>query len=471
MNRVIIVDDDPLVCQGLSVIIPWKEYGFEISHTFKDGFSALDYLKENPVELVITDIKMPGMNGVELIEKIRRESIPSQILILSGYDDYEYLKKAITLNVVSYLMKPVNVQELKANIETVNTRIKNDISNQIFIEGMEALKNTLFQRILGHQITENELRNKLDFLQIQNLMNWESYFIGLLASDEIIKNRIEKIEQNPLLYHFFDIEQKLVLVAETKESLVNLIPENRANNELLFIGEPVKQIFSLVESYQSAWEALIKEKKPDIDKEIEDYIMQMDIAGLREYLCALISKEKNLQYSKESIFSAILIIQNEMHKSQAGDLFSLEDLGISYHFFSIATSQTLLLDKVNSLCDQIELLWISNNKLTGNNIIDSIIRYVHLHLDEGISLSIISDSMNMNPSYLGTLFFQTTGSKFTSYVKEMRIEKACKLLTDTTYKISEIAPLCGFNDIHYFLKVFSSLKSCSPKEYQNLNKT
>ena len=121
MLRVLLVDDEPFILQGLSVLIDWKEEGYEIVKTATNGKEALDYLKENKVELIIADIQMPVMTGLELLQQIREEKISeAHFVVLSGYSDFNYAKQAIRFGCMDYILKPVSKEELLGIIRKVS---------------------------------------------------------------------------------------------------------------------------------------------------------------------------------------------------------------------------------------------------------------------------------------------------------------------------------------------------------------
>ena len=117
MYNVLVVDDEELITEGMGMLIDWQQYGFRIAATAGDGQTALEIIKTQPIDLLITDIRMPEMDGLRLIEAIRESGIGTKIVILSGYGDFQYAKKAIQFGVTRYLLKPVEVDEL---IECVN---------------------------------------------------------------------------------------------------------------------------------------------------------------------------------------------------------------------------------------------------------------------------------------------------------------------------------------------------------------
>ena len=449
MNSLIIVDDDPMVCQGLSVALPWNDYGFQVESTFPDGRSTLDYLLVHEVDLVITDIKMPAMNGVELIEEIRRLKLSPQILILSGYDDVEYLRKAITLDVVSYLLKPIQIQELISNLQIVIERLGEQSRQEYLDEGITELKNTLFRRILSRQVEEGELRNKLDFLDCPDLFDWPGYVIALTSITDTDRYK------HPKLVFFRDWEQNVVVLGDSVERFDEVMPSHLDGTPIVWPGDPVGDLIDLSMSYHSAWQAFSRYRSTS---ELENAISGLQTTDeIREYLVRRIDAEDNLQNARELVFSGILNLEPE---------FSLSELNLSYRFFSTAHSREVLKDRVETLCDQIDVMAGADIPRTGNPTIDEVMRYVNLHITEGISLGMIADIVKMNPSYLGQLFHETTGTKFTRYVKECRLEKACRLLRSSSKKIKDIAELAGFGDLNYFSRVFAARYGCTPTAYR-----
>lgn len=161
MYRVLLVDDEPLIRKGLMATVDWELLGLEVVGEASNGREALECLEAVKPHLIITDIRMPIMNGIEFIEHIRENNDPVKIIILSGFSDYVYLKKAIEYNVDNYLLKPIDQGELLEILGSVVTGLETDYLNQLYqSKGKQALKITTMNRLVSGNITMKEFKEK-----------------------------------------------------------------------------------------------------------------------------------------------------------------------------------------------------------------------------------------------------------------------------------------------------------------------
>ena len=167
MYRVLIVDDEPIICKGLRDTIEWDSLGLEISGEAHGGLDALALIQANHPHILITDIRMPGMDGITLIKTIREMGIQIKIIILSGYSDYAFLKDAIRLGVDGYLLKPIDIEELISNLtDLVNSIEKETFRTTQLDQGMELLRANTLNRLVTHAIGRGEFEEKASFLEI-----------------------------------------------------------------------------------------------------------------------------------------------------------------------------------------------------------------------------------------------------------------------------------------------------------------
>ncbi|MGL1892275.1 MAG: response regulator [Spirochaetaceae bacterium] len=336
--NILIVDDEPKIRKGLRHVVDWFEHGIKIIGSASNGSEALEIIKnpDNKVDLVITDIEMPIMDGIQLSKEIKNSYPGIKIIILSGYDNFEYAKKAMIYGVTDYLLKPVDEDEL------LNTVLK-----------------------LRKQIEDKNF----------------SYPEGF-----------------------------------------------------------VKKIIDDIESFKS--------------KEINDNI---------EELYLYFKKERyTLKQIKGSLNLMFLNIENKMlpegvsYKDISNnDEFQTNNLSSS----SPEESMTLFLK-----C----LIIIAEHKSSSKSltIINQIKKYIRENLGSEISLNSVASEFLLNPSYLSQLFKKHYKGGFLTYIIDLKMEKAKKLLKDKNLKISEISEIIGYTDVKYFSKLFKNKIGIRPSEYR-----
>ena len=163
MYKVLIVDDEPIVREGLEFIIDWQDFGFTIVDKAENGRMGLEKINALDPDLVITDVRMPGIDGIEMIRKVRKEGIKTRFIILSGYSDFTYAKDALSLNVVSYLLKPIEEAEL---IEEL-LKIKEDLKEK---EALEISLMDYHQYEIASKIKDYLLKQTAEIGELKQLL-------------------------------------------------------------------------------------------------------------------------------------------------------------------------------------------------------------------------------------------------------------------------------------------------------------
>ena len=180
MYRVLIVDDEAIICKGLRSTIAWNSLGLEVCGEARNGNDALAMIQSMQPNILITDIRMPGMDGITLIKTIRERNIPIKIIILSGFSDYAFLKEAIRMGVDGYLLKPIDIDELISNLKDLVNTIENELlrSSQTY-QGLELLRANTLNRLVANNISPREFQEKASFLEIP--LEGERYLCAVCA--------------------------------------------------------------------------------------------------------------------------------------------------------------------------------------------------------------------------------------------------------------------------------------------------
>ena len=167
MYRVFIVDDEPLICKGLRETIEWDSLGLEISGEAHNGIEAMALIAATHPHILITDIRMPGMDGISLIKAIREHDLNTRIIILSGFSDYRFLKEAIRLGVDGYLLKPIDTDELISNLCNLVHVIEEEmLKSARMYQGMELLRTNTLNRLVSNEIGRGEFDEKAALLDL-----------------------------------------------------------------------------------------------------------------------------------------------------------------------------------------------------------------------------------------------------------------------------------------------------------------
>ena len=193
MYRVIIVDDEPVIRRGLRETIEWDALGLEVAGEAADGAEALKLIREIRPEILITDIRMPEMDGIELIREVKKLELNIKITILSGYSDYDYLKAAIRLGVDNYLLKPIDNDELISNLKNAVSEIEKEAAISLQIrQGTVLLRSNTLRRLVTGNISPEELKEKAEFLHIP--LDAERYLCAVCSMNRQIPAGIREAQ-------------------------------------------------------------------------------------------------------------------------------------------------------------------------------------------------------------------------------------------------------------------------------------
>lgn len=515
MYKLLIVDDEVRIRTGLSNLIEWEVYGIEISGLAEDGMKAYLHIKSEHPDMVLVDISMPNMTGLELIELCTHLDQPPKFIILSGYDDFEYVRRAIQLGAIDYLLKPIDENELIRAVSTCVKLLDKELAHQKqFRESIQTLRNDLLLRVLHDQIDPHELREKSQVVDIS--LHCISMRVGVLMLRPSSENTLPLLPAMDICrdicsglcqcYVISDVNTNIAVIFKdprqqfTDKDFLDMLSGcsekiktdlgcqsyislgrdvNRANElslsytdciskleKKMILGDSVEDELSRgslpAVSYQSFLEAIEKNDREKIQDTLQDccqkFLLQKedgDISYIKYQLIDLVSYALRSQYPN-SYFSPEL----ERKKHQA---------------FSII-GQT---DSIMQLVEKLTVFFVSLRDTSPDlpeesgypHIIQHVLSLIRTgYSDNTLSLKTIAGQLEVNPAYLGREFTLATGEYFNDFLNRTRIAKACQLLNTTTQKTSKIAEAVGFTNSSYFFTVFKKITGQSPRDYRDSGK-
>lgn len=504
--KLIIVDDEPIVREGLKAIIDWESNDFSVCDEASDGEEGFIKIMQHNPELVIMDIKMPEMTGIELTEKLRSNGYNGNIVMLSGYSDFKNAQSALRLGVTSYLLKPVDENELLDVVIKIKQKIENDYISSLYskLSATDA-KNTLLSNILTKTLNcaDQNLRTYgfntdanlfqlvlIDYdlspapfssvlngwkINLENLNRHiifiENYMVILLIgqlSIDYFSNQLNRLNDyaisescsksfiliGKLTTCFSDLPNQFVLYKSMIKSqfyyfngtfLIYASESDREQQQLSSIP------FNLIDTIDFLFEA-IKSNSP-----IKTY----------EYIDNLFLNLKHKELAPEQamqiIINCILQIKVLLDNTYDKTLSSFNAAKIVNKLcnceYLIQITQ-LLKTEIASFC-------LSLPESGESPVMQKVLNYLEVHYNENLKLEHIAQYFNYNSSYFGKIFHLATGVCFNTYVEKLRLETAKELFLNEKLKNSEIAIRVGYHNIEYFYKKFKEYTGKSPTEYRN----
>ncbi len=523
MLKVLLVDDEYFIVQGLLVLIDWKAEGYEVAATAANGQKALDYLRENKVDLVITDIAMPGMDGLELLETVRREHVSeAAFVILSGYSDFAYAQQAIRNGSMDYLLKPVEREELLRILRRFNhlsEHAKQEQQDQERYEEAYLARNIISLLFGKHddfnldyvkthmQLSEGVRYIEIEFCDAQDLDAEEG---ELRIRQRELYQSCRKLLREDSAHCVFDVSQERVsygvgliycdyMAARMGCTEREYLEEFHRKLEVLMqqeirmlVGKKVADIHLASVSYGTACilrplEAF-HSRKPIYIYEDEAQVRQGGIVLCKESLDALFSAIE--QNEQDEIHWNVDRLFREMR--QNGLESDSVNLNINYLLFRLVH----LASELDSDADQEEILrFISSGvfedgisrgsrshlsrfacayadyltqlrKNVSTDVLAEIEKDIRKNYAENLTLRDLGKKYYINSSYLGQIFRKKYGQSFKDYLTNYRINEAAKQLRNTDKRVSEIAEDVGYRDGDYFIRKFIELKGCTPSRYR-----
>lgn len=519
MYQVMLVDDEILVRERISKRIPWESLGYRLAAVCENGKEAMEVLKEREIDLVLTDICMPYIDGLELAKFIYNEKKSTKVVILSGYDEFSYAKEALKYQALSYVLKPVTADELMRTLseakERLDERKVQEQAASAYLDGLEVLKEQLLLQLVLGNVTTETLQDKCAEYGIA--FEGESYLAVAVHIREKtsescllqIAALAKSVSGNVLAFVGTEEKQLILLIRQCNNR--QIMEEARmVCGELLvyaekefgyhigfLIGNCVSDLADICVSYQNAlklkeflylghgeflleWEFFLKHKWDIIRwlKTIQDRRQRIVLAvksNLKEEVrkelegfqqeCreCWISKSKAVVALQGMIFAMISSV-NQIELEEDEELFLKGQESI------IALPQCIDLSEMTEeavrFFQEAADILESNRGSYGERQAMMAIDYIEKHYaDPELSLSGLCQELAISVSYFSAAFKEYAGKTFVEALTEQRMKKARELLESETLKMYEIAEKCGYRDAGYFGVAYKKFYGMTPREH------
>ncbi|MBB6732198.1 response regulator transcription factor [Cohnella zeiphila] len=518
MFKVLIVDDEPQIRTGLGTIIPWESFGFVVAGAAEDGEEALALAGELHPDLVITDIKMPGMDGIELSRELRARRPELPILILSGYNEFSYAKEALRYGVAEYLLKPVDPAELSGVLERIYEKLYLAAREKLREkEKTKSLRNLFLGKLVRGEVREEPGRRAEEFgISLSGgrfcvlIVSMERYGELVLSRSEreigLIRFALENIIEELLGSdgYFFELTEQWFgvlltgpslsdgdFVLRTASRIVNAARRHVKENLTVASGSTVCGPERIGESYAEAVRALDRKfyfeseqiflYEPEDDAsgtnapEWDDSGFLQAIRGgkpegIREAADRLFGQLERrpvpLERLKHFIMLSIIRLA-KLTEELGGDWTALyagqfrEVERILLHG-DLQELKELLLRIAADIGEKLDL---GRTRKTENRIRE-IVSHIETNYQADLNLKELSKMFYINAVYLGQLFKKETGEFFNDYINKVRIREACLLLRHSELTASEIAERVGYKYVDHFYRHFKQIHGINPGEYR-----
>lgn len=526
MYSVFLVEDEIVIRKGIKNLIEWESYGYKFVGEATDGELAWPMIQNCKPDVVITDIKMPFMDGLALSHLIKKELPNTTIIILSGYDDFSYAKEAIHIGVSQYLLKPLSKKQLievliEVKKQKDETEERQEFSKQFLNEVQEYLSSShrsFFDSLISNNIPISKLIERAEKLGIDLVAQKYNIILFLLEEDSLsdnyssvlikVQEEISRTFSDGKHVNVFNIGLEITafLVKAREEEIhkfTNLYIERldkickSLNDNFRWViasGNPVSRLSNLSECYHVTRKNLFNNQGYKVKEDLLDYdpnelnnknvdseiVEKFLMNGLLEDVESFVDdyfKDIGLKDISSLFFRHYIVLNIRFTvNSFIENLYNQkEKSNIPTNTMSeFKESITTLESSREYTCGIIsEALKIRDDIVNSRyrDMMNKVIKYMkENYASEDISLNTVAQIANISTTHFSAVFSQQMGKTFVEYLTELRMEKARELLRCTNLGSSEIAFKAGYNDPHYFSSLFKKVNGCSPRDYRNRKK-
>ena len=516
--KLVIVDDEPIILEGLLKTYDWEKLGFEIAGSAKSGRQALEVIRKVQPDVVLTDIRMKQISGLDVMETIRKEGGKTLFVVLSAYREFDYAQKALELGAVSYLLKPIEEEKLYAVFRDVHARCRRDQAEKrkqekyhlLIDDKGEKIAAVSVQKFLDGKLDAGNLKETIALVGVEAE---KSYFCALCADVHIalritegeksqkVRTHLhslltEKIKDVSPGWEFENRDGHFIVifrgetpkVSRMAEGLMEDISDTIGEKIVWGISKPLKGLQGIREGYAEAacrYREAGRIASPDLltgQRENSGYSLAREaqvISAVRKnavldvkkafiaFIYALPSDEDTeKQYLHRLLLRVQLMLQESYGLTERIDekfRNYYKSLGVLSAAGSVDICYRLLMDAVRER----EKQKASCRNLKIGMPMEEAVAYIEAHLhEEDLSIVEVAEHVFLNPVYFGRVFKNTFGLSFKKYLVKRRMERAMCLLDENDLSIAAVCEEVGIGDPSYFSRLFKKHTGTLPSAYR-----
>lgn len=473
MHTALIVDDEKWIVEGIKSGVDWSGRGFEVIGDAENGQDALELVKSLRPDVVLTDIKMPVLNGLELIKKGREASPDTLFVVLSAHAEFAYAQKALNYGTFGYCLKPFEIEEIDSmlgrlaevlgarKLEASSAPHVPDLYEAICSGDMELVNSVLQQA--GMFISD---AHPLLPVVVQS---------GKAAAIQPGLRQLS-FQMSPRRYgylvHAHAAEALLQDISRSYQGVMYSIGTGFAFPDLAELNASLEAASLASYGAFTTGRAGIFAPPPPTNPYMEDMLKEiMDALGRKDRVQFLSCMNTAKTFFSEGrfsmkeaylMFTALIYHFFRTGSSGSGKMFEgYEEL--SYYF---GQADAMIDYLVEHTLEDLRNPSQAIRSDISHKTIREILKYIHDHFTDDLSIQVLSEKFYLSPNYLCHLFKKEVGENFIEYVSNQRIGYACKLLVETSDPIKRIGDHCGFNDYFYFTRIFKRIMGMTPTQYR-----
>ncbi len=530
MNKysVLLVDDEEEVFEVIRKKLDWESMGFLVAGYARNGIEALEMAEELQVDVVMTDIKMPYMDGLTLCKKLKELYPTMKVIIFSGFDEFEYAKEAIKIEAEEYILKPINANELKEVFERIRINLDRELDEkrnidklrEYYMESLPVLQENFYTSLIEGRITGSEIEEHAKNYQIE--FTGPYYVVTVLhisTTDPVSEDNInpvllamsvEKLAKEQLsekwdsrvVTYLGDIivitqlpnEESITRFTDRMDRICKMAKRVCKARVTAGIGHICSKPEQLPISYQGAQNAIsyrvlygtvrainIAETDPRENADIpweESYIREIikrikmgEAQPLQEAVNKFTEQIAGCRMSLQKYRILIMELITEIFKLGANNQINLEEVfGENRDVYT----QAMQLESPEALggwlmdnCIKMQKQILNERRDTTKSFVTKAIEYVkEYYADQNLSIETVCSYLNVSSAYFSTVFKKETGKTFINYLTDYRMEEAENLLLTENEKTYIIAQKVGYSDPNYFSYAFKKQFGMSPSKYK-----